>query len=177
MRQSRQLHSPLSTLNTFYEVIILAVTLTIILICSAVLAGIDQVIKYFILKDIAPAGSVSVINNVFSLVYVENRGIAFGMFQGMFWIFSIFTLVIIGAFIYMIVKKTFTGKIFYISSALIIGGGLGNLIDRVFRGFVVDYLSLSFFPPICNFADYCVTIGAALLAISLIAGMKGNQNE
>ena len=155
----------------------MAVTLTIILICSAVLAGIDQIIKYFILNGLAPAGSVPVIDNVFYLVYVENRGIAFGMFQGMFGIFSVLTVVIIGVFIYMIVKKTFTGKMFYISSALVIGGGLGNLIDRVFRGFVVDYIALSFFPPVYNFADYCVTIGAVLLAISLIAGMKGNQNE
>ena len=48
---------------------------------------------------------------------------------------------------------------------LIIGGGIGNLIDRIFRGFVIDYLSLSFFPPICNFADYCITIGAVLFVL------------
>ena len=172
--------TPLFTLHSshfFGEVFILAFTLTIILVCSAVLAVIDQVIKYFVLHDLAPVGQVSVIDGLFSLVYVENRGIAFGMFQGMFWIFSLLTVALIGVFIYMIVKKTFTGKLFYIASALIIGGGIGNLIDRVFRGFVIDYLSISFFPPVCNFADYCVTIGAVLLAVSVIAGMKGNKHE
>lgn len=155
----------------------MAVTLTVILVCSAILAGVDQVIKYFVLRDLAPVGQVSVIDNLLSLVYVENRGIAFGMFQGMFRIFSLLTVVLIGIFIYMIVKKTFTGKLFYIASTLIIGGGIGNLIDRVFRGFVVDYLSLSFFSPVCNFADYCVTIGAVLLAVSVIMSMKGTKNE
>ena len=51
---------------------------------------------------------------------------------------------------------------------LIIGGGIGNLIDRIFRGFVIDYLSLSFFPPICNFADYCITIGAVLFVLCIL---------
>ena len=51
---------------------------------------------------------------------------------------------------------------------LIVGGGIGNLIDRLFRGFVIDYLSLSFFPPICNFADYCITIGAFLFILCIL---------
>ena len=50
---------------------------------------------------------------------------------------------------------------------VLIGGGIGNLLDRLFRGFVVDYLSLSFFPPVCNFADYCITFGAVLFIIVL----------
>ena len=55
-----------------------------------------------------------------------------------------------------------------LAAALMIGGGIGNLIDRIWRGFVVDYLSLSFFPPVCNFADYCITIGAFLFVIVLL---------
>ena len=50
----------------------------------------------------------------------------------------------------------------------IIGGGIGNLIDRIFYGYVIDYLSLSFFPPVCNFADYCITVGAVLLVLYII---------
>ena len=56
-------------------------------------------------------------------------------------------------------------KFFYICSALIVGGGIGNLIDRIFYGYVIDYLSLSFFPPVCNFADYCITAGTVMLII------------
>ena len=52
--------------------------------------------------------------------------------------------------------------------AVIIGGGIGNLIDRIFYGFVVDYISVSFFPPVCNFADYCITVGTLLLIVYVL---------
>ena len=52
--------------------------------------------------------------------------------------------------------------------AILIGGGIGNLIDRVFYGFVVDYLSVSFFSPVCNFADYCITVGTILLIVYVL---------
>ncbi len=155
----------------------MAVTLTVILICSAVLAVIDQIIKYFVLENLRPVGYMSVADSFFSLVYVENRGIAFGMFQGMFWFFSVMTVVFIGIFIYMIVKRIFKGRLFYISSALIIGGGIGNLIDRVFRGYVIDYLSFSFFSPVFNFADCCVTIGAVLMIISVVPSLRAKEHE
>ena len=139
--------------------------LAIVLFASAGIAAIDQLIKYFIVRDLAPVKSVSVIDGLFSLTYVENRGVAFGLFQNHIWIFAIITALLIGVFIWLIVTKRITGGLFYTAAALMIGGGIGNLIDRVFRGFVVDYLSLSFFPPVCNFADYCITIGAALLVV------------
>jgi signal peptidase II len=73
-----------------------------------------------------------------------------------------------GVIIFYMFKKRPQGKLFYIASALIIGGGVGNLIDRVAYGFVIDYLSLSFFPPVCNFADYCITVGVGILAVYLL---------
>ena len=57
---------------------------------------------------------------------------------------------------------------FTASAILLIGGGIGNLIDRIFLGYVIDYLSISFFPPVCNFADYCITVGTGLLLIYMI---------
>ena len=65
-------------------------------------------------------------------------------------------------------KNYKNSKLFSVSAALIIGGGLGNLIDRIFVGYVVDYLALTFFPPVCNFADYAITAGTVLLIIYLI---------
>jgi len=152
-------------------------TLTIILLISAVVAAVDQLIKYFIVKDLAPVGSVSVIDNLFSLTYVENRGVAFGLFQNHIWIFALITAVLIAVFVVLIVKKKLTGKLFWTSAILLIGGGIGNLIDRIFRGFVVDYLSLSFFPPVCNFADYCITLGAVFFVIVLLTQSNENKNE
>ena len=138
------------------------------LIVGAVLVIIDQIIKYFISAYLQPVGSVSVIDNLFSLTYVENKGVAFGMFSDMRWIFVALTSVLLAIIIFYMFKKRPKGKFFYICAALIIGGGLGNLIDRIFYGYVIDYLSLSFFPPVCNFADYCITAGTIMLVIYLL---------
>lgn len=143
-------------------------TLAIVMAAAAVLVIIDQVIKYFVVENLAPSGSVSVIDNLFSLTYVENRGVAFGMFQNHVWLFAILTILLIAVFIWLILSKKLEGKLFLTAAALMIGGGIGNLIDRIWRGFVVDYLSLSFFSPVCNFADYCITIGAFLFVIVIL---------
>ena len=138
------------------------------LIVGAVLVVIDQVIKYFVSAYLQPIGSVNVIDNLFSLTYVENKGVAFGMFSGMHWLFIALTSVLLAIIIFYMFKKRPKGRFFYICAALIIGGGVGNLIDRIFYGYVIDYISLSFFPPVCNFADYCITAGTILLVIYLL---------
>lgn len=138
------------------------------LIVGAVLVIIDQIIKYFISAYLQPVGSVSVIDSIFSLTYVENKGVAFGMFSDMRWIFVALTSILLVIIIFYMFKKRPKGKFFYVCAALIIGGGIGNLIDRIFYGYVIDYLSLSFFPPVCNFADYCITAGTIMLVIYLL---------
>lgn len=140
----------------------------IALIIGAALAAIDQIIKYFIVSELKPVGTVNVLGDVFKLTYVENRGVAFGMFSGMQWVFILLTSALLAAIIFYMFKKRPKSKFFYITVALIIGGGIGNLIDRVFLNYVVDYLSLSFFPPVCNFADYCITVGVGMLAVYLL---------
>lgn len=132
-----------------------------------VIIGVDQLIKYFITTGLKPVGSVSVIDGLFKLTYVENRGVAFGMFQDMRWVFVALTSVMLFVIIFYMFKKKPASKLFYICAGLIIGGGIGNLIDRVLYGYVIDYLSVSFFPPVCNFADYCITIGVIILVIYL----------
>ncbi|MGN1433859.1 MAG: signal peptidase II [Ruminococcus sp.] len=138
------------------------------LIVGVLLAIADQIIKYFVSTYLQPVGSVSVIDNLFSLTYVENKGVAFGMFTDMRWVFVALTSVLLAIIIFYMFRKRPKGKFFYICAALIIGGGIGNLIDRIFYGYVIDYLSLSFFPPVCNFADYCITAGTIMLVIYLL---------
>lgn len=137
----------------------------IILGLAVLAAVIDQIIKYFVNTNLKPVGSVDVIPNLFSLSYVENRGAAFGMLADARWIFIVFTVIVTAVFIVVVIKNRINSKLFAASAILIIGGGIGNLIDRIFLGYVIDYLSLSFFPPVCNFADYCITVGAVLLII------------
>lgn len=140
----------------------------LIIILSILLAGVDQLIKYLVVVNLKPISSVAVIPGLFSLTYVENRGAAFGMLSNARWIFILFTIIIIVLMIFALFKYRVKSKLFNIAVILIVGGGIGNLIDRIFYGFVVDYLSVSFFPPVCNFADYCITVGAALMVIYLL---------
>lgn len=132
------------------------------------LAVADQVIKIFVSANLKEIGSVSVIDNLLSFTYVENNGVAFGSFAGNRWIFVVLTAALIAAILIYMFKKKPLSKLFYASVALIIGGGIGNLIDRIMYGYVVDYISLSFFPPVCNFADYCITAGTVLLMVYVL---------
>lgn len=147
------------------------------LIVGALLVIADQVIKMLVSAHLKPVGTVEVIDNIFSLTYVENRGVAFGMFKDMQWIFILITSVFIIAIIVYMFKTKPKGKLFYVCAGLIIGGGVGNLIDRIFYGYVIDYLSLSFFSPVCNFADYCITIGTVMLVIYILFFSDVLKNE
>lgn len=127
-----------------------------------------QLIRYFIESGVKPRGFVSVIPGLFSLTYSENRGVAFGLFQDGTVFFAVSTSIVIVIAAVLLIKNYKKSKLFSVAAALIIGGGLGNLIERIFLGYVVDYLSLSFFPPICNFADYCITAGTVCLIVYLL---------
>lgn len=140
----------------------------IVLISAIAVAGIDQLLKFLVAEYLKPVSSVDVIPGLFSLTYVENKGAAFGIMSNMRWVFIVFTLIIVAVLIYIVIKNEIKSKLFIVSAILLIGGGIGNLIDRIFNGYVIDYLSLSFFPPVCNFADYCITFGSVILVIYLI---------
>ena len=140
--------------------------LAIILIILLVV--IDQLTKLYALNVVKPAGEITVIEHLYYFVYVENRGAAFGMLQNKQWFFVIITLIIFGVFGYVLYNYKIEGKLFFAAFVLVVGGGIGNLIDRVFRGYVVDFLQFSFFSPVCNLADYFITVGAVLLVISVI---------
>ena len=139
------------------------------IIISIILVIIDQITKLATVKYLMPVKSLTLIDGILSLTYVENRGAAFGVMQNARWFFIIFTLaVIVAAFIYTFVSKQ-RDKTFLISVALICSGGMGNLIDRIFRGYVVDMIEVTFINyPVFNFADICVVCGAILLCIYVL---------
>ena len=155
--------------QTIHRILLGVVCLAILyLLLALIVAGVDQIIKYFVLEYLVTAGRVTAIPHILDLIYVENTGVAFGMFSNLRWLFVIVTAFVILAFVIMLLRGGYKSKLFSISSVLIIGGGFGNLIDRIIHGFVVDYLQLSFFSPVCNFADYCITVGTVLLVVYLI---------
>ncbi len=140
----------------------------IILILSAAAVAIDQILKTLVSQNLKPNGNVTAIPGLLNFIYLENRGAAFGILQNKQWFFVAATSIITIAIIILLFRYSHHNFFSYAAAALIIAGGLGNLIDRVRLGYVVDYISVSFFPPIFNFADICVTIGTVFLIIHLL---------
>lgn len=153
------------------------------MIVSLIIAGIivvlDQLSKYLIVHSSVYQGHDYVfIPKLLTFTYSENDGMAFGIGSESFrWIFIVITLAVCGYMIYLMTKDDFKHKLYFISSALIIGGGIGNLIDRALNGYVVDFLQLSFFSPICNLADYAITAGTIMLIVFIIFFYGKNKNE
>ncbi len=151
----------------------------ITLIIIAALIAVDQVIKLVVLEHLAPVGSITLIEKFLSLTYVENTGAAFGSFSAHTTLLSVFTaLVLIVGLIYLLSGKV-NSKIAYACLTVIIAGGISNLLDRIFRGFVVDYIEPLFVNfAVFNFADILVTCGAGVLIIYLIYDMvKGSDSK
>ena len=132
------------------------------------LVGIDQLSKILALKYLKCVESIPIIQNMFHLTYVENRGAAFGVFQNNQIIFVIVALIasIYGLYYLHKNKVNILGKV---SILLIISGALGNLIDRVRLGFVVDYFDFRIiWEYVFNIADIFVVLGTILLCIYIL---------
>ncbi|MDL2233843.1 signal peptidase II [Ruminococcaceae bacterium OttesenSCG-928-L11] len=131
---------------------------------------IDQCTKQWAIRTLSDGTRIQVIPNLFYLSYVENRGAAFGIMQGNTNLLSLITgVLMLGALVLVYSGKLQSVPLTY-TVMLILSGGLGNLIDRLSRGFVVDYLDFSalFNFPVFNFADCCVVVGTLLLLILVL---------
>jgi signal peptidase II len=148
-------------------------------VINIILITIDQIFKYYILinKENLPN---NIINGALNFTYCENRGIAFGIGQGGAKIFALMTLLmIIVALIYIAFKFNKLKGLTVFGIALVISGGIGNLIDRLFRGYVIDYIDFSEIVdfPIFNFADICIVVGVIIIGISYLRNEGGEVNE
>ena len=143
----------------------------ILFLYIAIIVGIPtaaEMIRTFVEGGLKNSAPTDFIPGVLTLTYSENRGVAFGLFQDGTVFFALTTAVVIVVASIFLFRNYANSKLFSIALSLIIGGGLANLYERVFLGYVVDYLKLSFFPPICNFADYCITAGTVCLIVYLL---------
>ena len=140
---------------------------------------LDQITKWLAVIFLQGNAAVPVIPWFIQLSYLENRGAAWGMFADQRWVFmTISTIAIIAICGYMFIKRP-ENKLLSISLAFIVGGGIGNMIDRVLLGFVVDFLEFTFIDfPIFNVADSFVCIGAGMLLLYMtILTVKEYKDE
>ncbi|MBU3190534.1 signal peptidase II [Clostridium bowmanii] len=132
----------------------------------------DRLAKIWALGSLKDNNGIILINNFFKLEYLENRGAAFGILQNKLILLALFTLLIISGMIYYIIKYKPKSKFLRISLALIISGALGNLYDRVFYKYVVDFILIHYkdiyYFPTFNVADMLVVVGTLILAISIV---------
>ena len=145
-------------------------SVVIALAVSVLLVAADQVTKHLIISNLAYGQSVEVLPGIVDFTYIHNTGAAFGMLQGKSWILLSVSALIILLCLALLLKKTFKSKLLFWAVSLVMAGGIGNMIDRIFRGGnVVDFIELKFVNfAVFNFADCCVTVGAVLIVIDFI---------
>ncbi len=136
---------------------------------SIVLIAADYLIKAWAYTELRPVGKIDIIPDVLSLTYHENYGAAFGILQNkQIFLVGVTSIIMLGIVVAVIMDKV-KGNLLLTATSLVLAGGVGNLIDRVVRGFVVDYIyfePINF--PIFNFADCCVVIGTGLVMIYIL---------
>ena len=139
------------------------------LISIVLLVGADQLIKYFIDLFLKPVGSITVIPKVLQLSYYENDGAMMGMMSGKTTVMTVFAVLCLLLVCYILYSGKLGYGIDFWCVVFVAAGGIGNLIDRVFRGYVIDYIEVLFVDfYIFNFADCLVTCAAAAIIISQI---------
>lgn len=130
---------------------------------------VDQLTKYGIVQNFDLHEVQEVIPGILSFFYIQNKGAAWGIFEGRMIFFFLITVVVVGGMIYSVHKQGVQHKIVGISFSFLLSGALGNFIDRMRLGYVVDMFKLDFINfPIFNVADMCLTIGVILMVIYII---------
>ncbi len=143
---------------------------------------IDQLSKWLVVALLQGKPSFYLIDGVLRFTYVENDGAAFGMLDDQRWVFLVLSTVMIIALVFYIVKYKPKSNWVMTSLILIVGGGIGNMIDRVLLGYVIDFIDFCAFPNlwkwVFNIADSCVCVGVFMLSLWLISDtVKESKKE
>ncbi|MFS0643560.1 signal peptidase II [Siminovitchia sp. 179-K 8D1 HS] len=132
--------------------------------------ALDQLTKWLIVRFMEIGESIAVFPNFFFITSHRNRGAAWGILEGQMWLFYMITAIVVAGIIYYMQTQAKGKPLFQTSLAFILGGAIGNFIDRLFRQEVVDFLDTYIFGydfPVFNIADSALTIGVGLLMIQI----------
>lgn len=138
-----------------------------LLIAAAVII-IDQFTKYIVVQNFFLGESIPVIPNVFHWTYILNPGAAFGMLEGSRWLFVLIAAAVIAGVCFFRREIRQEGLLIEAGSALFVGGAIGNLIDRILHGVVIDFFDLRIWP-IFNVADIAICVGVGLILWKIIS--------
>ncbi len=150
------------------------------IILAVVLIAVDQITKYIALTRLKPVGNVTFIKGFMDFTFVENRGAAFGILNGKTWLLLIIAVVICVVLIAAMKKMPDTKEYKWLkwTLMLIVAGAVGNIIDRLVRGYVVDFFEFTFITwPVFNMADIYVVVGTILMAILVLFVIKDDDSK
>lgn len=150
-------------------------------IITVLLTAADQITKHLAVSYLTDIGSIPLVQNVFHLTYVENRGIAFGLFSGGRIIFIAVSIILLAALTVIMYKTPKIQRTVWqkAGTALIFAGAIGNIADRIRLGYVIDFFDFRLINfPVFNVADIAVCVGAAMILIHfLFSGSDENIKE
>lgn len=142
--------------------------------------AVDQLTKAYVVSEFALGESRTFIPGILDFTYVHNKGGAWGLMDGHTWLLISLTVIIMIICLALLLTRGIKNKMFFWSVIFILSGGLGNLVDRIFRGgTVVDFLHIHFMPdfPVFNVADCAIVIGAGLLILNLLLDVVRERKE
>lgn len=151
----------------------------------AIIVGIvvlvaDQYAKILVATNLELGQSTEFIKGILDFTYIHNTGGAWGMLSGYTWLLVSITLIVMLVCIALLMRYGVKNKLIFWSLILVLSGGIGNMIDRIFRGGeVIDFLHFAFFKsfPVFNIADIAIVIGAGLLMLYFISGMIKDEKQ
>ena len=138
----------------------------------------DRIVKKIVVANMFVGETIPVMEDIFHITYIQNRGAAFSLWEQQWVVLIVFpAIVMIAGLVFLFIKRKTWDKLYLISIALICGGGMGNLIDRVLHGYVVDMFDFRVFP-VFNIADIFICVGCGLMLIYVIfLERKNGDNE
>ena len=144
-----------------------------VFILSIIIVVLDQVTKHLAVKYLKFSANYIILDNFFQFNYVENYGAAFGILKGKKTFFIIMTLIVLIGIISFMIKNYYSiNKLLRIGISMLLGGAIGNFIDRIRLGYVVDFISFKLIGrydfPVFNIADIAIVIGTGLILILVL---------
>lgn len=142
----------------------------------ALIACGDQIIKWMVVHSLVMYEKIPILGGLVTVTNIRNSGAAYNLFSDMTWLLILFPGIVMAfGLIYIGVKSKTSNKMLMLALSMVIGGGLGNLIDRITKGYVVDFLDIKIIP-VFNVADMFICVGCGLLFIYLLF-VDGKHHE
>lgn len=138
---------------------------------ALIIIAADQASKWLVRMWLAPGQSLPILRSILHLTYVQNTGAAFGLFRGYATVFVLLSVAVAGWIVTELLAQRDAGRLTVFSLSLVLGGAIGNVIDRVRFGYVVDFIDLRVWP-VFNIADSAITVGVTLLLWQSFVGKR-----